>query len=58
MPRSCPEVPSNILNPKQSWQDKQSYDAQLKKLALAFKKNIDSFGFEIDKSIIDAGPQL
>lgn len=58
IPKSCPEVPSNILNPKQSWQDKESYDAQLKKLALAFKKNIDSFGFEIDKSIIDAGPQI
>lgn len=58
IPKSCPEVPSNILNPKQSWLDKESYDAQLKKLALAFKKNIDSFGFEIDKPIIDAGPQI
>lgn len=58
IPKNCPEVPSNILNPRQSWKDKDAYDTQLKKLALAFKKNIDSFGFEIDKSIIDAGPQI
>jgi len=58
IPKSCPEVPSNILNPRQSWKDKDAYDTQLKKLALAFKKNIESFGFEIDKPIIDAGPQI
>jgi phosphoenolpyruvate carboxykinase (ATP) len=58
IPKTCPEVPSNILNPRQSWKDKDAYDTQLKKLALAFKKNIESFGFEIDKSIIDAGPQV
>ncbi|MGE4546900.1 MAG: phosphoenolpyruvate carboxykinase (ATP) [Desulfurella sp.] len=58
IPKICPEVPSSILNPRQSWKDKDAYDAQLKKLALAFKKNIESFGFEIDKSIIDAGPQI
>ncbi len=58
IPKSCPDVPSNILNPRQSWQDKDAYDAQLKKLAFAFKKNIDYFGFEIDKDILSAGPQI
>jgi len=58
IPKNCPEVPSNILNPRQSWQDKDAYDAQLKKLAFEFKKNMNSFGFEIDKDIINAGPQI
>ncbi|AHF96904.1 phosphoenolpyruvate carboxykinase [Desulfurella acetivorans A63] len=58
IPKNCPEVPQNILNPRQSWKDKDAYDNQLKKLALAFKKNLDSFGFEIDKDIIQAGPQI
>ncbi|MGC8503013.1 phosphoenolpyruvate carboxykinase (ATP) [Desulfurella sp.] len=58
IPKNCPEVPQNILNPRQSWKDKDAYDNQFKKLALAFKKNLDSFGFEIDKSITDAGPQI
>ncbi|WP_291491735.1 phosphoenolpyruvate carboxykinase (ATP) [Desulfurella sp.] len=58
IPKNCPEVPQSILNPRQSWKDKDAYDNQLKKLALAFKKNIDSFGFEIDKDIIQAGPQI
>jgi len=50
IPKSCPEVPDEILFPKNTWEDKAAYDERAKKLALDFKasfkkqygnKNID-----------------
>ncbi len=30
MPVSCPGVPDNILNPRDSWEDKEAYDVKAK----------------------------
>jgi len=39
MPVQCPSVPPEILNPKNTWADKSSYDKQIRKLALSFIEN-------------------
>jgi phosphoenolpyruvate carboxykinase (ATP) len=39
MPTSCPKVPSEILNPRNTWADKQAYDRAAEKLRDMFRKN-------------------
>lgn len=41
IPKSCPEVPENVLNPKKSWKGKESYETRAAKLAEDFKKHYD-----------------
>ena len=45
MPKSCPGVPSEILDPRNTWADKAAYDAQAEKLRDMFRKNFDDKGF-------------
>jgi phosphoenolpyruvate carboxykinase (ATP) len=45
MPTSCPGVDSAILNPRNTWTDKDAYDAQATKLRDMFRKNFESKGF-------------
>ncbi|MCE5195798.1 MAG: phosphoenolpyruvate carboxykinase (ATP) [Negativicutes bacterium] len=39
VPRSCPNVPAELLNPRQTWQDQDAYDRQAKNLVEMFAKN-------------------
>ncbi|MBS3740813.1 MAG: phosphoenolpyruvate carboxykinase (ATP) [Candidatus Cloacimonetes bacterium] len=41
VPKSCPEVPSEILQPKNTWDDKAAYDKRAKKLAKEFNEHFD-----------------
>jgi phosphoenolpyruvate carboxykinase (ATP) len=45
MPRECPGVPSEMLNPRNGWADKAAYDAQAVKLRDMFRQNFESKGF-------------
>ena len=45
MPKSCPGVDSNILNPRNTWEDKSAYDAAAEKLRDMFRKNFEDKGF-------------
>ncbi|WP_296971290.1 phosphoenolpyruvate carboxykinase (ATP) [Tepidanaerobacter sp. EBM-38] len=56
IPKSCPGVPTEILNPKNTWKDKAAYDATAVKLAESFTKNIAKFS-GIAPEVIAAGPQ-
>jgi phosphoenolpyruvate carboxykinase (ATP) len=45
MPKSCPGVPSEILDPRNTWKDKAAYDAAAVKLRDMFRKNFETKGF-------------
>jgi len=45
MPTSCPDVPSEILNPRNTWADKDGYDAAAVKLRDMFRDNFESKKF-------------
>ncbi len=57
IPKSCPDVPSEVLNPKNTWKDKKGYDEKASKLAAAFLENFKEFEDECDKEIISSGPR-
>ena len=57
VPQSCPNVPSEIMNPRDTWEDKAAYDAQAKKLAKMFADNFASKYPNMPKNIAEAGPK-
>lgn len=57
VPTSCPDVPSEVLNPRNTWSEKDAYDLSAKKLAQMFVENFKKFG-NVSKEIIEAGPQI
>ncbi|HZT36237.1 MAG TPA: phosphoenolpyruvate carboxykinase (ATP) [Nitrososphaera sp.] len=56
MPTSCPGVPAEVLDPRNTWHDKDRYDAAAKRLAALFAKNFEKFG-SVSKEITSAGPK-
>ena len=56
VPTECPGVPSEILDPKNTWVDKDSYDMSARKLAQMFIENFTKFK-DVSQEIIDAGPK-
>jgi len=57
IPTSCPDVPHELLIPKETWVDKKGYDNTLKKLADLFKNNFKKYEKGVNKEIVDAGPK-
>jgi phosphoenolpyruvate carboxykinase (ATP) len=56
VPQSVPGVPTEVLDPRGTWNDPVAYDAQAKKLAEMFRKNFEKFG-SVGAAIKAAGPQ-
>jgi phosphoenolpyruvate carboxykinase (ATP) len=59
IPKTCPGVPAEILNPAKTWMgDSASYQKTLVKLAGLFKDNFKTFADKATKDILEAGPVL
>lgn len=56
IPQSCPDVPAEVLNPRNTWEDKNAYDAKATELAKAFHENFLKFADGVTEDIRDAGP--
>lgn len=57
VPQTCPNVPDEIMNPRDTWEDKAAYDAQAKKLAKMFADNFAKKYPNMPKNIAEAGPK-
>ncbi len=57
VPTQCPDVPAEILKPRNVWQDKEEYDNKARELAQLFVENFKRFGDQIPAQIINAGPK-
>jgi phosphoenolpyruvate carboxykinase (ATP) len=57
IPVACAGVPSSILYPRDTWQNKEDYDAQAVILANRFIKNFEQYSGCVDASIAAAGPR-
>jgi phosphoenolpyruvate carboxykinase (ATP) len=56
MPVECEDVPSEILNPKNTWADQAAYDEKALHLATQFAHNFKSFEAFADQEILSGGP--
>ena len=54
---SCPDVPAEVMDPRESWSDKPAYDAKARHLAELFRKNFSQFEDGVSDNVKNAGPQ-
>lgn len=58
VPKSCSNVPKEILNPKNTWSDKAGFDETIKKLAAKFVTNFKQFEDKVPQNVTKhGGPQ-
>jgi phosphoenolpyruvate carboxykinase (ATP) len=55
IPTEVPGVPSEVLNPRNTWSDKVAYDKQAADLGAKFAENIKKF--DVPENIRNAGPK-
>ena len=58
MPVSCPDVPDEILDPRNTWSDKDAYDAKSNELAQKFVKNFETYSDFAKDEIMAAAPRV
>lgn len=58
IPTQVSGVPSEILNPSKSWNDKAKYNARLRSLASQFVKNFAKYKNEKSDRLMAGGPQI
>ncbi|MCX6323400.1 MAG: phosphoenolpyruvate carboxykinase (ATP) [Sphingobacteriales bacterium] len=58
MPTSCPDVPAEILNPRNTWADKDSYDSKAKVLGAEFINNFKKYANGVSEEILAAAPKI
>jgi phosphoenolpyruvate carboxykinase (ATP) len=56
VPEEVPGVPSRVLDPRDTWNDKDAYDKQARELARLFAENFKKFEDEVSGEVLKAGP--
>ena len=57
IPKTCPNVPSEVLNPRNVWTDKAKYEESAKALAKKFQENFAKKYPDMPANITNAGPK-
>jgi phosphoenolpyruvate carboxykinase (ATP) len=58
MPKSCPDVPDDILNPRNTWKDANAYDQKANGLANSFIENFEKYADQANEEILEAAPRV
>jgi len=54
VPSACPDVPGEVLNPKNTWKDKKAYDSAARDVAERFEANFQQFESHVDGKVKQA----
>jgi phosphoenolpyruvate carboxykinase (ATP) len=57
VPVSCPNVPPDVLWPRNTWSDKDAYDEAARNLARRFQQNFEKFADQVTAEVRNAGPK-
>ena len=57
VPVEVPGVPTELLDPRETWDDKDAYDQQARELARLFTENFKKFEDQVDEEVREAGPR-
>lgn len=57
VPKTCPEVPEDVLYPSRAWPDKAAYDQAYRDLAARFIENFKKFEIGCPPEVCAAGPK-
>jgi phosphoenolpyruvate carboxykinase (ATP) len=58
VPAMCPGVPDHLLNPQNTWTDKDAYDAKAQQLAQMFIRNFEKFSELANDEILAGAPKV
>ncbi len=58
VPRTCPGVAPELLDPRATWADGEDYDATAAKLARLFSENFERFAGSVSAEVAAAGPHV
>jgi phosphoenolpyruvate carboxykinase (ATP) len=58
VPEACPEVPTEVLDPRSTWDDPEAYDVKAKNLAALFRDNFERHADQVSDRVRQAGPVL
>jgi phosphoenolpyruvate carboxykinase (ATP) len=58
VPTECPDVPSDILDPRSTWENHQAYDDSAAALAKRYIENFKAFEDDISPEVSAAGPRV
>jgi len=57
VPVSCPDVPSEVLQPRNTWKDPRDYDEKARHLARLFKENFEQYASGVSDEVKASGPK-
>jgi phosphoenolpyruvate carboxykinase (ATP) len=57
VPTTCPDVPAEVLKPRNTWRDPAAYDQQARAMAQRFQKNFEQFAGAVEPAVTAAGPR-
>ena len=58
IPTACDGVPAEVLNPRNTWANKEEYDAKAKDLASQFIKNFEKYAIGVNEETLAAAPKI
>jgi phosphoenolpyruvate carboxykinase (ATP) len=56
VPTSCPDVPNEVLKPRQTWKNPNAYDEKARHLATLFRENFKQFEAGVSDEVKASGP--
>ncbi len=58
VPTQCPDVPDDVLQPRNTWADKAAYDEKARQLAQSFHEHFKPLSYGMEEAVQEAGPRI